>query len=78
MSKDAEFWRKEANEYFKTGKYGNALKLYDRALRYNPEISVLYLNKSLTCLKVGAYYEAYKCAKIALDKDGGDREKALY
>uniref|UniRef100_A0AC34FAR2 SET domain-containing protein n=1 Tax=Panagrolaimus sp. ES5 TaxID=591445 RepID=A0AC34FAR2_9BILA len=77
MSKDPEYWRKEANECFKKGKFEEALKLYDRAIRYNPELAVLYLNKSLTCLKMDAFYAAYESAKIAFEK-GGDKEKALY
>uniref|UniRef100_A0AC34FHU8 Uncharacterized protein n=1 Tax=Panagrolaimus sp. ES5 TaxID=591445 RepID=A0AC34FHU8_9BILA len=77
MSEDAELWRQEANECFKKKDYKNALFLYDRAIRYNPQLPVLYLNKSITCLQTGAFYVAYKNAKLALEK-GGDREKALY
>uniref|UniRef100_A0AC34FTA6 SET domain-containing protein n=1 Tax=Panagrolaimus sp. ES5 TaxID=591445 RepID=A0AC34FTA6_9BILA len=77
MSKDPEYWREKANECFKKGKFEDALKLYDRAIRYNSELAVLYLNKSLTCLKIEAFYAAYESAKIAFEK-GGDKEKALY
>uniref|UniRef100_A0A914YRG0 SET domain-containing protein n=1 Tax=Panagrolaimus superbus TaxID=310955 RepID=A0A914YRG0_9BILA len=77
MSKDAELWREKANKCFKKQEYGDALIIYDRAIRYNPENAVLYLNKSLTCLKVDAFYMAYQCAKEALEK-GGDKEKALF
>uniref|UniRef100_A0A914Z667 SET domain-containing protein n=1 Tax=Panagrolaimus superbus TaxID=310955 RepID=A0A914Z667_9BILA len=77
LSKNAEVWQKEANECFKKGKYEMALKLYDRAIRFNPELSVLHSNKSLTCLRIGAFYDAYEAAKIGLEK-GGNREKALY
>uniref|UniRef100_A0AC35GTY5 Uncharacterized protein n=1 Tax=Panagrolaimus sp. PS1159 TaxID=55785 RepID=A0AC35GTY5_9BILA len=47
-SKDAEVWRQKANECFKNGNFEKALFFYDRAIRCNPELSVLYLNKSLT------------------------------
>uniref|UniRef100_A0A914Z682 SET domain-containing protein n=1 Tax=Panagrolaimus superbus TaxID=310955 RepID=A0A914Z682_9BILA len=77
LSKDAELWQEKANKFFKKEKYEMALKLYDRAIRCNPELSVLYLNKALTCLRIGAFYKAYETAKLALEK-GGDREKALY
>uniref|UniRef100_A0AC34FKY4 SET domain-containing protein n=1 Tax=Panagrolaimus sp. ES5 TaxID=591445 RepID=A0AC34FKY4_9BILA len=76
-SKDSEYWREKANECFKKGKFEDALKLYDRAIRYNSELAVLYLNKSLTCLKIEAFYAAYESAKIACEKVG-DKEKALY
>ena len=77
MSKDPEHWRKMANDCFAKGDYNSALKLYDRAIRYNPELPVLYLNKAMTCLRIGAFQMAYEAANIALKK-GGDREKALY
>uniref|UniRef100_A0AC35EZW4 SET domain-containing protein n=1 Tax=Panagrolaimus sp. PS1159 TaxID=55785 RepID=A0AC35EZW4_9BILA len=77
VSKDAEVWKNEANELFKAGKYDKALFLYERAIRCNCENPVLYLNKSMTCLKTGAFYIAYESAKHGLEK-GGDREKALY
>uniref|UniRef100_A0A914Y7R1 Uncharacterized protein n=1 Tax=Panagrolaimus superbus TaxID=310955 RepID=A0A914Y7R1_9BILA len=77
MSEDAEVWKQEANECFKKKDYKKALFLYDRAIRYNPDLPVLYLNKSITCLQTGAFYMAYESAKFALEK-GGDREKALY
>jgi hypothetical protein len=76
-SKDAEVWRQKANECFKNENFEKALFFYDRAIRCNPELSVLYLNKALTCLRTGAFYFAYEAAKIGLEK-GGDREKALY
>uniref|UniRef100_A0A914QCX0 SET domain-containing protein n=1 Tax=Panagrolaimus davidi TaxID=227884 RepID=A0A914QCX0_9BILA len=76
-SKDAEVWRQKANECFKNGNFEKALFFYDRAIRCNPELSILYLNKSLTCLRTGAFYFAYEASKIGLEK-GGDREKALY
>uniref|UniRef100_A0A914Q547 SET domain-containing protein n=1 Tax=Panagrolaimus davidi TaxID=227884 RepID=A0A914Q547_9BILA len=77
MSKDAEVWKNEANEFFKDGKYEKAIFLYERAIRCNPENPILYLNKSMACLKTGAFYMAYEAAKHGLEK-GGDREKALY
>uniref|UniRef100_A0AC35F2E6 SET domain-containing protein n=1 Tax=Panagrolaimus sp. PS1159 TaxID=55785 RepID=A0AC35F2E6_9BILA len=77
MSKDAEVWREKANEVFKKGNYRSALNMYNRGIRYNPELPVLYLNKALTCLRTGAFYEAYEAAEFALEKNG-DREKALF
>uniref|UniRef100_A0AC34FWL2 SET domain-containing protein n=1 Tax=Panagrolaimus sp. ES5 TaxID=591445 RepID=A0AC34FWL2_9BILA len=75
-SKDANVWREEANDCFKSGNFEKALFLYDRAIRCNPELSVLYLNKSLTCLRSGAFYTAYKAAELGFDKSG-ERDKAL-
>uniref|UniRef100_A0AC35F0H7 SET domain-containing protein n=1 Tax=Panagrolaimus sp. PS1159 TaxID=55785 RepID=A0AC35F0H7_9BILA len=77
LSKDSEIWRQKANDCFKKEKYKDALMLYDRAIRCNPELPVLYLNKSLTYLRTGAFYMAYESARLALEK-GGDREKALF
>ena len=77
MSKDSEVWKNEANELFKKGKFEQALFLYDRGIRCNPDSPILYLDKSLTCLKIDSFYMAYESAKIGLEK-GGDREKALF
>uniref|UniRef100_A0A914PRM1 Tetratricopeptide repeat protein n=1 Tax=Panagrolaimus davidi TaxID=227884 RepID=A0A914PRM1_9BILA len=77
MSTDAEGWREMGNDDFKKGNYKSALNFYNRGIRYNPDLPVLYLNKSLACLRIGAFYEAYKSAKFALEKNG-DREKALF
>uniref|UniRef100_A0A914QQ29 Tetratricopeptide repeat protein n=1 Tax=Panagrolaimus davidi TaxID=227884 RepID=A0A914QQ29_9BILA len=76
-SKDVDVIRKMANNCFIKKDYDGALMLYDRAIRYKPDLAVLYLNKSLTCLKIGAFYMAYNASEIALEK-GGDREKAMY
>uniref|UniRef100_A0A914P1I9 SET domain-containing protein n=1 Tax=Panagrolaimus davidi TaxID=227884 RepID=A0A914P1I9_9BILA len=77
MSTDAEEWREMANDDFKKGNFKSALNFYNRGIRYSPDLPVLYLNKSLACLRIGAFYEAYKSAKFALEKNG-DREKALF
>uniref|UniRef100_A0AC34GNU2 SET domain-containing protein n=1 Tax=Panagrolaimus sp. ES5 TaxID=591445 RepID=A0AC34GNU2_9BILA len=75
--KDAEVWREKANECFKKGDYKKAIFLYDRGIRCDPEFAVLYLNKTLACLRESAFYLAYESAKIGFEK-GGDREKAFY
>uniref|UniRef100_A0AC34G248 SET domain-containing protein n=1 Tax=Panagrolaimus sp. ES5 TaxID=591445 RepID=A0AC34G248_9BILA len=77
MSNDAEVWRQKANECFKNENYDTALNLYNRAIKCDPELPVLNLNISLTCLKLESFYDAYEAAKLGLEKNG-DREKALY
>ena len=77
MSKDPMVWKEKANVDLKKGDYRSAIMLYDRAIRLNPTLPVLYLNKSLACLRDEAFYMAYEAAKIALEKSD-DREKALY
>lgn len=52
------------------------MRLYDRAIRYDPGNPVLYLNKASNCLRSGYFKLGYESAKFGLDK-GGDREKAL-
>uniref|UniRef100_A0A914ZA21 Tetratricopeptide repeat protein n=1 Tax=Panagrolaimus superbus TaxID=310955 RepID=A0A914ZA21_9BILA len=41
MSNDVEVIRGEANEYFKKGKYFDALQLYDRGIRINAELPII-------------------------------------
>uniref|UniRef100_A0AC35GI33 Tetratricopeptide repeat protein n=1 Tax=Panagrolaimus sp. PS1159 TaxID=55785 RepID=A0AC35GI33_9BILA len=77
MSKDAKFWRTKANECYKNGKTEEALFLYERGIRCDPENAGLYLNKSAACLKMGSFYMAFKAAETGLEK-GGNREKALF
>ena len=66
-----------ANEKLQAKKHRSALVLYDRAIRLNPNLADLYLNKSIACLQSGAFPMAYETAKTAMEK-GGDRKKALY
>ena len=77
MSNDPMVWKDKANDYLKNGDYKSAIMLYDRAIRLNPELPVLYLNKSLACLRDEAFFMAYETARIALEK-GGDREKSMH
>lgn len=76
-TKDVGKIREQGNELVKQNDYNGALKLYNRAIRYNPEVPVLYLNKAFACLRSGYFNDAYEAAKIGMEK-GGDREKALY
>jgi tetratricopeptide (TPR) repeat protein len=69
--------RQLGNNHFLNKDYETATRLYDRAIRYSPDLAVLYLNKASSCLRSGYVQKAYDAAKIGLEK-GGDPEKALY
>uniref|UniRef100_A0A914Q0F3 SET domain-containing protein n=1 Tax=Panagrolaimus davidi TaxID=227884 RepID=A0A914Q0F3_9BILA len=75
-TKDVELIRKNANDLFLKGKFDDALMLYNRAIRYSPDLPILYLNKASAYLRKNSFSKAYEAAKFGLEK-GGDREKAL-
>jgi hypothetical protein len=77
LETDPDKIKEEGNKRFLSRDYEVAILLYNRAIRYAPDMAVLYLNRASSQLRYGSFDGAYKSAKIALGK-GGDREKALY
>jgi hypothetical protein len=77
LSKNPDVIREEGNKCFLRTDYEAATFLYNRAIRYAPDMAVLYLNKASSQLRFGSFEGAYESAKTALDKRG-DREKALF
>jgi hypothetical protein len=74
---DPDTIREEGNKHFLAKNYETATFMYNRAIRYTPNMPVLYLNRASSQLRSGYFEGAYESAKLALDK-GGDREKALF
>ncbi|KAH7712628.1 TPR domain protein [Aphelenchoides avenae] len=73
----ADELRLAGNKCFAAKDFRGSLKLYERALRLQPDAAVLLLNKSAALLKLERFSEAYSVAEKAL-RAGGDREKALF
>jgi hypothetical protein len=74
---DPDKIKEEGNKCFSIKNYEAATFIYNRAIRYAPDMPVLYLNRSSSQMRSGYFEDAYESAKLALDK-GGDREKALF
>jgi tetratricopeptide (TPR) repeat protein len=74
---DPDKIREAGNKLFTDTKYETATAMYDRAIRYAPDLPVLYLNKALSQLRSGHFEGALESAKSALELDG-NREKAIY
>ncbi|KAH7725847.1 TPR domain protein [Aphelenchoides avenae] len=74
---NADELRLAGNKCFAAKDFGGSLKLYERALRLQPDAAVLLLNKSAALLKLERFSEAYSVAEKALHA-GADKEKALF
>lgn len=47
----AEELKSQANEYFKTEKYPQAIELYTQCIKLNPSNAVYYANRSIAYLR---------------------------
>jgi tetratricopeptide (TPR) repeat protein len=59
-------WNEKANFLDYLGKYEEAIRCYDRAIRIDPELSEAYFNKGLTLNKMGKTVEAAPCIKYGI------------
>ena len=58
---DAETWNSKGNALFNLGKYAEAIKAYDQAIKLNPNDADVWYNKGIALEKLGKYEEANKC-----------------
>lgn len=62
-------YKQEGNDFFKSGKYEEAIRLYSQAIHISPDVSILYTNRGLSYLKLNAYDLAYSDGLKALEID---------
>ena len=58
--KKAEDLKSQANEYFKTEKYPQAIELYTQCIQLNPKNAVYFANRSIAYLR---YKLSFLCLK---------------
>lgn len=58
-----------ANQYFKDGKYDDALSHYTKAIELNPQVPAYYGNRSFCYMKTEYYGSALEDANKAIDLD---------
>jgi len=61
--------RLEGNEFFKNGKFPEAVKCYEEAIKRNPDDKVSYTNRATAYIKLGAIPQAIKDCEKALELD---------
>jgi len=57
-------WKNKGNEYYKQGRYQEALECFDEALSIIPDYSDALSNKAMALIKLGRIEEAKKCSGI--------------
>jgi tetratricopeptide (TPR) repeat protein len=68
------------NHHFANREYEAALRLYDLALQLQSNHPIILLNRSIALLHLDRNYEAFECAKLALDSGSTElnQEKLFY
>ena len=62
----AEEENKKANELYKAGKFPEALKVYDEAIKRNPKLPKYYTNRAQCYIKLMEFYQAIKDCESAI------------
>ena len=62
----AEQENAKANELYKAGKYPDALKVYDEAIKRNPKLPKYYTNRASCYIKLMEFYQAIKDCETAI------------
>jgi len=65
--KDSNNWFVKGNSFFDSGKFDEAIKCYDKALKINPGNDAFWYNKGLALEHLGKFDEAIKCYDKALE-----------
>jgi len=62
----AEEENKKANDLYKEGKFPQALKVYDEAIKRNPKVPKYYTNRAQCYIKLMEFYQAIKDCESAI------------
>ena len=62
----AEQENQKANDLYKAGKYPEALKLYEEAIKRNPKLPKYYTNRAQCYIKLMEFYQAIKDCEMAI------------
>lgn len=62
----AEQENQKANELYKAGKYPEALKVYEEAIKRNPKLPKYYTNRAQCYIKLMEFYQAIKDCESAI------------
>ena len=62
----AEEENQKANELYKAGKFPEALKVYDEAIKRNPKLPKYYTNRAQCYIKLMEFYQAIKDCESAI------------
>ena len=65
----AEGLKSQANDYFKTEKYQQAIELYTQCIQLNPNNAVFYANRSISYLRTECFGYALADASKAIETD---------
>jgi len=65
----AEELKSQANDYFKTEKYQQAIELYTQCIKLNPNNAVYYANRSISYLRTECFGYALADASKAIETD---------
>ena len=73
-SNDVWGWRNKGGALYSLGKYDEAIECYDKAIKIDPDNSVVWNNKGLALNSLGKYDEAIECYDKAIKIDPDDAD----
>ena len=73
----AEMWNEKGNQFLRAGDYEDAIRAYNKAIKYDRSFGWSYTNLGIAYLQLGKYAEAVLLLQKSLELLATDKERAV-